>query len=184
MARSERRLCNGLTIRWRRWGLNYDTGGSCHQDGALDPLQEKHHNRASCKIILAACGKIVRSPSSHPYQLGCPIVGRWWCEIWLLLGTKLKYGTAYNPQSQGQVERMNAIISQTLRCLMSDVIDLGRWREFLPAVEMVVNSLPNRSTGYSPFYFMYGYHPVLLVELLKGDESTNVETLAKFLETT
>ena len=46
---------------------------------------------------------------------------------------------------------------------------------------MVVNSLPNRSTGYSPFYLMYGYHPVLPVELLKGDESTKVETLAKYL---
>ena len=30
---------------------------------------------------------------------------------------------------------------------------------------------------------MYGYHPVLPVELLKGDESTNVETLSKFLGT-
>ena len=115
---------------------------------------------------------------------GAQFVGRWWREIWSLLGTKLKYGTAYHPQSQGQVERMNAIISQTLRCLMSDIPDLGRWKEFLPTVEMVVNSLPNRSTGYSPFYLMYGHHPVLPVELLKGDESTNVETLSKFLERT
>ena len=102
----------------------------------------------------------------------------------MLLGTKLKFGTAYHPQSQGQVERMNAVVSQTLRCLMSDVTDLTRWTEFLPTVEMVVNSLPNRSTGYSPFYLMYGYHPVLPIELLKGDESTNVETLSKFLERT
>ena len=29
---------------------------------------------------------------------------------------------------------------------------------------------------------MYGYHPVLPVELLKGDKSTNVETLSKFLK--
>ena len=40
----------------------------------------------------------------------------------------------------------------------------------LPTVEMVINSLPNRSTGYSPFFLVYGYHPVLPVELLKGDE--------------
>ena len=79
---------------------------------------------------------------------------------------------------------MNAIISQTLCCLMSDVADLGRWKEYLPTMEMVVNSLPNKSTGYSLFYLMYGYHPVLPVELLKGDESTNVETLSKFLERT
>ena len=65
---------------------------------------------------------------------------------------------------------------------MIDVSDLGTWKEYLPTVEMVVNSLPDRSTGYSPFYLMYGYYPVLPVELLKGDESTNVETLSKFVE--
>ena len=76
---------------------------------------------------------------------------------------------------------MNAIILQTLQCLMTDVLDLNRWKDFLPTVEMVINSLLNRSTGYSPFYLMYGYHPVLPVELLKGDESTNAKTLSKFL---
>ena len=115
---------------------------------------------------------------------GAQFVGRWWREIWALLGTKLKFGTAYHPQSQGQVERMNAIVSQTLGCLMTNVTDLNRWKDFLPTVEMVVNSLPNRSTGYSLFFLMYGYHPVLLVELLKGDESTNVEMLSKFLTRT
>ena len=115
---------------------------------------------------------------------GAQFVGRWWREIWTLLGMKLRYGTAYHPQSQGQVERMNAVVSQTLRCLMSDVSDLTKWTEYLPTVEMVVNSLPNRSTGYSPFFLMYGYHPVLPVELLKGDESTNVETVSKFLTRT
>ena len=76
---------------------------------------------------------------------------------------------------------MNAVVSQTLRCLMSDLMDLSRWVEHLPTVEMVVNSLPNRSTGYSPFYLMYGHHPVLPIELLRGDETTNVETVSKFL---
>ena len=79
---------------------------------------------------------------------------------------------------------MNAVVSQTLHCLMTDVADLTRWKDFLPTVEMVINSLPNRSTEYSPFFLMYGYHPVLPVELLKGDESTNVETVSKFLERT
>ena len=115
---------------------------------------------------------------------GAQFIGRWWREIWTLLGTKLRYGTAYHPQSQGQVERMNAVVSQTLRCLMSDVSNLTKWVEFLPNVEMVVNSLPNRSTGYSPFFLMYGYHPVLPIQLLKGDEITNVETVTKYLERT
>ena len=97
---------------------------------------------------------------------------------------KLKYGAVYHPQSQGQVERMNAVIFQMLHCLISAILGLSQWREFLPTIEMVVNSLPNRSIGYSPYYLMYGYHPVLCVRLLKGDESTNVETFSKFLERT
>ena len=71
-----------------------------------------------------------------------------------------------------------------LCCLMTDVLDLNRWREFLSIVGMVVNSLPNRITGHSPFFLMHGYHPVLPIELLEGDESTNVETLSEFLERT
>ena len=77
---------------------------------------------------------------------------------------------------------MNAVVSQTLRGLMTNVANLSRWKDFLPTVEMVVNSLPNRSTGYSPFFLMYSYHRILPIELLKGDESTNVETLSKSLE--
>ena len=115
---------------------------------------------------------------------GAQFIGRWWREIWTLLGTKMKYGTAYHPQSQGQVERMNDIVSQTLCCLMSDVLDLNRWTDFFPTVEMVINSLLNRSTGYSTFFLMYSYHPILPVELLKGNESTNVKTFSKFLERT
>ena len=69
---------------------------------------------------------------------GAQFVGRWRHEIWTLFGTKLKYGTAYHPQSQGQVERMNAVVSQTLCCLMTDFTNLSRWKDFLPTVEMVV----------------------------------------------
>ena len=79
---------------------------------------------------------------------------------------------------------MNAVVSHTLCCLMTDVTDLHWWTNCLPTVEMVVNSLPNGNTGYSPFFLMYGYHLVLPIELLKGDESTNVETLSKFLDRT
>ena len=99
---------------------------------------------------------------------GAQFVGRWWREIWTLLGTKLRYGTAYHPQSQGQVERMNAVVSQTLRCLMSDVSDLTKWIEYLSNVEMVVNSLPNRSTGYSPFFLDVRVPPCTACGVVQG----------------
>ena len=156
-------------------------------------------DRATKMVHLIPCkktpmvGEVVRLYWQHMFRLhGVPqaihtnraaqFVGRWWCEIWTLLGTRLQFGTAYHLQSQVQVERMNAIVSQTLRCRMTDVTNLGRWKEYLHTVEMVINSFPNRSTGYNPFFLMCEYHLVLPVELLKGDESTNVETLSKFLD--
>ena len=40
-------------------------------------------------------------PRAIHTEWGAQFVGRWWREIWSLLGTKLRYRTAYHPQSQG-----------------------------------------------------------------------------------
>ena len=51
----------------------------------------------------------------------------------------------------------------------------------LPIVELVANSLPNASTGFSPFYLNYGYEPVVPNQLLKGDELAKTESVAAFV---
>ena len=43
-----------------------------------------------------------------------------WKGLWSFTRTSLRYGTAYHPQSQGQVERMNSVVEQMIRCLLSD----------------------------------------------------------------
>ena len=64
---------------------------------------------------------------------------------------------------------MNQLVSQTLRCIIHQLGDVSEWKAHLPTAEFAINSLPNRSTGYSPFYLNYGYHPVVPSELIKGD---------------
>ena len=49
-------------------------------------------------------------------------------------------------------------------------------------VESAINSLVNRSTGFSPFYLMYGYHPVLPVELLNDHDIANLESVNSFVQ--
>ena len=73
---------------------------------------------------------------------------------------------------------MNSVVGQMLRCIIHENRD-SSWDSLLPTVEMTINSLPNSSTGYSPFY--YGYHPVLPVELLKGDEEVKIESVDNFV---
>ena len=108
------------------------------------------------------------------------VVGSW-RELWWLTGTRLTYNTAYHPQTQGLVERMNSVISQTIRCLLHDIGNPKDWEKTLPTVELVINLLPNQSTGFSPFYLNYGYEPVTPIQLLKGDKEIKTENVGSFM---
>ena len=92
---------------------------------------------------------------------GAQFTAKIWQELWRITGTRLGYSTAYHPQTQGVVGRMNAVVSQTLRCLIHDGKNARDWEILLPTVDMVINSLSNQSTGFSPFYFNYGHEPVI-----------------------
>ena len=113
---------------------------------------------------------------------GAQFTAKSWKELWRITGTRLGFSSAYHPQTQGVVERMNAVVSQTLRCLIHDMKNVKSWEILLPTVEMTINSSPNQSTGFSPFFLNYGYEPVMPIQLLKGDESTKIESVASFVQ--
>ena len=75
---------------------------------------------------------------------------------------------------------MNAVVGQVLRCTLAQTNDVKNWLEVLPTVDLVTNSLLNRSTGYSTFFVNYGYHPTVPDDLLCGNEMTNNERVGKF----
>ena len=77
---------------------------------------------------------------------------------------------------------MNAVVGETLRCLIHNSNDLKTWEILLPTVELVINSLPNSSTGFSPFFLNYGYEPVTPIQLLRGDEIARTESVASFAQ--
>ena len=56
------------------------------------------------------------------------------------------------------------------------------WEILLPTAEMTINSSPNESNGFSPFFLNYGYEPVMPIQLLKGDESTKIESVDSFVQ--
>ena len=77
---------------------------------------------------------------------------------------------------------MNAVVSHTLRCLLHEMNEKKNWEICLPAVEMVVNSMPKKSTGFSPFYLNYGHEPVMPIQLLRGNEKVNTDSVASFIQ--
>ena len=87
-----------------------------------------------------------------------------WKTLWHMVGTKLKFSTAYHPQTDGQTEVVNRSLGNLLRCLVSE--HNRNWDLVLPTAQFAYNSSVNRSTGMSPFEVVHGYKPKNPLDLL------------------
>lgn len=80
-----------------------------------------------------------------------------WKLLFQQLGTKLKFTTAYHPQTDGQSERVNQCLEMFLRCNVQDTPK--QWRRLLPLAEFWYNSCYHTALGCSPFQALYGHEP-------------------------
>lgn len=64
--------------------------------------------------------------------------GTFWHELFRMVGVKLQMSSAFHPQSDGQFEAANKIITMYLRCLTGD--RPRHWLEWLPWAEFCYNS--------------------------------------------
>ncbi|XP_078443769.1 uncharacterized protein LOC144713142 [Wolffia australiana] len=58
--------------------------------------------------------------------------------LWILMGTKLQFSSAYHPQKDGQTEVVNRSLGNLLRSLVGD--NLATWDRVLPRAEFAYNS--------------------------------------------
>ena len=72
-----------------------------------------------------------------------------WKALWHLMGTTLRFSTAFHPQTDGQTEVTNRSLGNILRCLVQE--NAITWDKLLPRAEFAYNSSIHRATGYSPF---------------------------------
>jgi transposase InsO family protein len=73
-----------------------------------------------------------------------------WRSLWKLSGTQLKMSSSYHPQSDGQTENVNRVVSDILRAYVTE--DRTDWDRHLTAVEVAINSSEHASTGFTPFF--------------------------------
>ena len=81
-----------------------------------------------------------------------------------LLGTDLRYSTAFHPQTDGQSEVTIRVMEDFLRPYMERYP--SSWSSQLSIAEFAANNAVNASTGYSPFYLNSGMHPSVPASLL------------------
>jgi hypothetical protein len=80
-----------------------------------------------------------------------------------VLGIKIKYASVEHPKSYGQVEKANGLVCADLKKRLLRPLKRaeGAWVEELPSVLWSLHTTPNSSTGYTPFFLLFGAKAVL-----------------------
>ena len=108
-------------------------------------------------------------------------------EICKLLQIRKSRTTAYHPQGDGLVERFNRTLLDMLSTTIKDCP--GNWENHVRAVCMAYNSSIQPTTGFTPFYLMFGRQARIPVDVMYGSPvvesspSTYANALRKSLTT-
>ena len=85
---------------------------------------------------------------------GTEFVNKVSAEMHRLMGTKHRVTSAYHPQANGLIERFNQTLKGKLRKLLDTRSEC--WPEILEAALFAHRCDKHQSTGYSPFFMLYG----------------------------
>jgi len=94
-----------------------------------------------------------------------------------LLGIQTKLSTAYHPQTDGQIERINQELEQYLRVFIDHRQE--QWPDWLGMVEFAYNNKIHTATKTSPFKANYGQDLRMGFE---GRRKRKYEAAEKFIE--
>jgi hypothetical protein len=128
---------------------------------------------------------VARAAVDHFFvRFGCPLeivtdqgtnfTSQLFTELCQWLGITKKRTSAYHPSANGQVERMNKTIMQTIRCNLERGQD--RWEEPLQRIIGAIRCTVNRSTGFTPNRLMLGREVTQPLELMTGVQSAQAPT--------
>jgi hypothetical protein len=118
------------------------------------PVRTTYGREKLAKIYIENIVKLHGVPSRIVSNRGTQFTSRFWKSLHRAMGTKLNFSSAYHPQTDGQIERVNQIMEAMLRAC---VLTYGKdWEQSLPYAEFSYNNGYQTSLGMLPFEALYG----------------------------
>ncbi|KAK0135029.1 Transposon Ty3-I Gag-Pol polyprotein [Merluccius polli] len=85
-------------------------------------------------------------------------------ELLRVSGIRKSHTIPYHPMGNGSVERFNRTLGNMIRALAPDI--KATWPRRLQTLTLMYNSTIHETTGYAPFYLMFGRTPRLPIDVL------------------
>jgi Integrase zinc binding domain/Integrase core domain len=100
---------------------------------------------------------------------GSPYMSELAQQMYNKIGIHRLHTTAYHPQTNGAVERINGVIKGTLRIWANDA--LTNWDLMYPFAVFSINTAYHSTLQYTPFFLNYMRQPVMPLDIAMGRES-------------
>uniref|UniRef100_A0A8C5MLT5 Uncharacterized protein n=1 Tax=Leptobrachium leishanense TaxID=445787 RepID=A0A8C5MLT5_9ANUR len=124
------------------------------------PLKKLPSSEQLAGIFAKEVVRLHGIPQEIVSDRGTQFISRFWRSFCKEMGINLSFSSAYHPQSNGAAERTNQSLEQYLRFFISHQQD--NWSSLLPWAELARNNVVHDSSGHTPFFATYGFHPALL----------------------
>ncbi|XP_062112603.1 uncharacterized protein LOC133823769 [Humulus lupulus] len=111
----------------------------------------------TARLFLKNIVKFWGIPSSIISDRDPRFTGRFWTELFKLLGTDLNFSTSFHPQTDEQTERVNSLVELYLRHYVS--ANQKNWASLLDVAQFSYNLQRSESTNKSPFELVMGMQP-------------------------
>ncbi len=102
-------------------------------------------------------------------------------EVCKLLAVTKSRTPPYHPQSDGLVERCNRTLLSMLATAATE--QPFEWEDHLRRLCMAYNTSVHPTTGYTPFYLMYGRQARMPIEIMYGPPSPQPTTVSEYAST-
>jgi hypothetical protein len=94
-------------------------------------------------------------------------ISQLWQDLFKFLNVKLRFSSAYHPQTDGQSERVNQCLENYLKCMVFQCP--RKWNSQLSTAEWWYNTSFHTSLKMTPFQALYGFSPPMITEGLIPD---------------